>query len=462
MESIRAKQATPIDDTWYRQLKPLIDELGETFVALMPSERRVDQLRNAFDRSDYQATPDLRPDSGGTEEFEALLGRLEELRTAIHDTENNQTVKELYVARIEELQLNAKMIIAAKTGDTKAFNDTNQRIYGMPNSDIFASACQWIRAQAKNETIPVSQQLRERVLDVVPDVSGSVNMIPPDDVFQRVRTLHFTPGGYVAQLFDGINLDNRSLYTAKNADEIVRQVIRNVGSDYTIADSPVGLWAVLQSQQQVIRPSNFRLTKPAFMGIVSHEVGSHLLEATNGSRSRLHLLESGLDHYEAGNEGRAFLREQIMYERIEDYIDQREWSPTKASWEYRVAIHMAVSLAAGLYGRRYNFVEIYHLLLVLFEFWTAKRGVRVDERVVADGAWSMAVRALKGTDGRGGAYYKDIVYLEGNVRCWQEVAMQPTLILWGDIGKFDIANGRHITALRDLGVLPTFTDTLDS
>ncbi len=217
--------------------------------------------------------------------------------------------------------------------------------------------------------------------------------------------------------------------------------------------SPSGLWAVLPTTRQVLRPKNFALNKQQFMAIVSHEVGSHLLEYSNGSVAKLKLLELALDRYECGNEGRAFLREQIMYDSIAGYINQPDWSPTKASWEYRVAIHMIISLAMGLHDHRHNFAEIFHILTVLFRFWTAKRGEEIDEETIGKGAWNMAVRALKGTDGRGGAYCKDIVYLEGNVRSWNVAADRAELILEGDKGKFDIANERHITALTNLGII---------
>ncbi len=142
-----------------------------------------------------------------------------------------------------------------------------------------------------------------------------------------------------------------------------------------------------------------------------------------------------------------------MYPRIQDYVDQPDWKPTKASWEYRIAIHLIISLASGLYERTYEFAELYHILTILFRFWTAKRGEAIDETVIHDGAWSMATRALKGTDGHGNAYLKDIVYLEGNIRCWQVAATHPEMIFSGDRGKFDIANPRHIQALTQIGIL---------
>ena len=55
----------------------------------------------------------------------------------------------------------------------------------------------------------------------------------------------------------------------------------------------------------VRRPVDFRIGAQPYLGIVAHEVGSHLLEAENGRRSPLRLLASGLRAYEHGNEGRA-------------------------------------------------------------------------------------------------------------------------------------------------------------
>ena len=190
------------------------------------------------------------------------------------------------------------------------------------------------------------------------------------------------------------------------------------------------------------------------MGIVAHEVGSHLLETINGSHAKLRLLETGLDRYELGNEGRAYVREQIMFDSFTDYINQSDWYPTKASWEYRIAIHLVISLACGLGGRAFGFAELFQLVKKLFSFWTVSRNLPNDQDIIDAGAWNMVVRALKGTNGTGGAYRKDIVYLEGNIRCWQVAHDNPDMVMYGDAGKFDIANHRHVMMLTELGILP--------
>jgi hypothetical protein len=370
-------------------------------------------------------------------------------------------VRTLYERRIDELQTNIAIVLAAVEHDDAAFDAANESLYGRPDPDIFAASCAWLRHQAVQEKQknPKLSAYCDQVLELVPVLSGSPALLAPNEsTFEAVRKLHFEPQGYFEQLFKNSAID-QDIFTTFAGDPVTRQVIKNVGSDFTLEEASNNLWAVLQSWNAVMRPHEYELSRTAFYGIVAHEVGSHLLEFTNGSKSRLRLLALGLDHYELGNEGRAFLREQIMYAKFDDYVQQPGWYPTKASWEYRVAIHVAISLAIGLDGERWSFNKLFKLVLALFRFWTAKRGIPDDDDTLSSGAWSMVVRALKGTSGHGGAYYKDIVYLEGNIRCWKAAEQQPELILYGDLGKFDIANSDHVMMLEDIGVLPKHAQT---
>lgn len=451
MNPIRTAPMPGLDQRWYRQLKPLMDEVGETFVALMPSDAKLQRAYDEFRDSGYTSYPDLLPDTVNVDNLESARAKLDGLQQDIEDDEASAEIRDLYMARIEELVANIDMIIAAVAGNRAAFDKANEFIYHGPNPVIFAASCAWIRHDAVNANI--DEQLRERLLNVIPDMGADATLLAPNnETFQVVKTAHFQQGGYIDQLFSGVQIPDTNIAPA-GGDSIVRQAIRNIGSSFDLADSPSGLWSVLQSKHLVIRPVDFSLSRTSFMAIVAHEVGSHLLESTNGANASLKLLELGLDRYEAGNEGRAFLREQIMFERFDDYVNQPQWTPGKASWEYRVAIHTAISLAVGLHEREYTFAEIYSVLVALFTFWTAKRGQAINDEAIEKGAWNMAVRALKGTDSQGGAYLKDIVYLEGNIRCWQVAASSPSIILSGDLGKFDIANKKHIDSLNELGVL---------
>jgi len=57
---------------------------------------------------------------------------------------------------------------------------------------------------------------------------------------------------------------------------------------------------------------------------------------------------------------------------------------------------------------------------------------------------------LKGIEGE--TYMKDIVYLEGNARCWQIAAVKPERILDGDLGKLDISRQDHLEILKFLNI----------
>ncbi len=454
MTSLKTPHTSSIDEHWYHRLKPLLAGIGETFVTLEPPANELQHARHQFIRSGYQDNPRLFPVGSHITRLASYRNRLATLQNDIVKTEEIVEVRTLYTERIREVIANIDMIIAAARNDRKAFLQTNTFIYGQPDKKVFAASCAWIRQEVMTAHNRVDTRLLDKLLEIVPDVSGDSTLLQPrDEVFHAVQSAHFAPRGYIEQLFAHTNIPEQTIITPSIGDPITRQVIKNIGSDFALTDSPSGLWAVLQSKRQVIRPKDLSLTPQAFMGIVCHEIGSHLLESTNGAAGKLKLLELGLDRYECGNEGRAFLREQIMYEHFTDYINQPTWSPTKASWEYRVAIHLIISLASGLYKRNYHFSDLYHLLTLLFEFWTAKRNLPIDKTVIHDGVWSMAVRALKGTDGTSGAYLKDIVYLEGNIRCWQAAGKNPDIILYGDIGKFDIANTMHVQQLSRLGII---------
>jgi hypothetical protein len=62
-------------------------------------------------------------------------------------------------------------------------------------------------------------------------------------------------------------------------------------------------------------------------------------------------------------------------------------------------------------------------------------------------------KTQKETDGQDGAYRKDMVYLEGNIRARQAASREPSIISLGDQGKFDITNGRHLGYPARLGVI---------
>lgn len=453
MQNIKISPKEPIDTQWYARLVEATKGIGETFIILEPEQDQLQEERQKFFDSNCQSQPDLRPRNLDSTFLAGALQRLIELRTGIHEQEPNKFIREAYEAHIADYVTNLEMIHASVNDDHAEFIAKNVALYGVPHTDVFAAVCTWIREDVQatmSADGPQLEKLGEELLRLLPDISGDPSiLLPREDIFKSVRDMHFTSGGYFDQLFAPKGLPDSPYVDQLHGDDITLQAIANVGSDYEITSATDGLWAVLSRSHQIVRPEGYRVDRDYFTGIVAHEIGSHLLAESNGSRQSLRLLELGMNGYEKGSEGLAYLREQIVYPHKSVFVKQ-------ASWEYILILHLSVSLAAGLTNRRYTFVELYALLYALHRFWRERRYPldTNNEAQAREEAWFLGVRIMKGTDGSGGSYMKDTVYLQGSIACWKLAERDSRMLLLGDVGKFNVADPRHWDILRGLGILP--------
>lgn len=436
-----------LDDEWFTALHPYITEL---FLVLGPPHEILEQLRQKFETKPFN--PDLRPHGIDIQKINTTNDELIDLKTAISTQEANRFVQRAYSLKIDELVLQNELLIASLRGDQPAFMRANRQLYGKPDVTLFSAACTWIRQEAAtsigDRQSPI-RQIAEGVLETLPAVPGNPqDIVPTDQLFTTVRTMHCQPGGFFESLFGGQAIPE--IVTPEIGDPITARVIQAIGSSYRLVSSTDELWGVVHEAQQVVRPDNYSLKREAFIGIVAHEVGSHLLERVNGSRQCLRLLSAGLDKYESSNEGRAFLREQIVYHSPYAMLQQ-------PSWEHIILLYVAASLAAGIHESAYSFSRLYHTMYAVCLFFQTRR--RPDNsayamKIARDEAWHLTVRIMKGTDGTGGAYLKALAYLDGNVKAWDIARTQPELILFGDHGKFDIGRADHLEILKGLGITP--------
>lgn len=440
-----------VDTVWYERLEAIATEASEVYYPLEPSPAYLEQARLDFLKHSRLTSPELYPSLGDTGLYSRRLRELDELKAEIKTKETSPSIRQAYVLRIVELEDQLRLLLAANEHDGEAFRAANERMYYGPNKDIFAAVCAWLRVVAEEQTTHPSKPVRnvaKQILLVLPAAGPTeVALAPSVENFRRLRALHIVSDGYWSQLFRGVNVPDT--VSEPDGDALVEQVLRNIGSDYQVLESSNVNWGVSHTDRAVIHPARYRSTKDVFEGVLVHEIGSHLVERMNGLAGPLRLLASGLDRYDACNEGRAFLREQLVY-------DEPTYMLRSNSWRHIITMHLAISLACGLHDHRYTFAEIYHVLNPIDLLWQYLQGATGEEaQVQADlETWKTLTRVLKGTSGTGGAYLKDIVYLEGNVRCWQVAETQPEMILYGDLGKFDIARADHVALLRELGILP--------
>lgn len=439
----------PLDRQWHDRLLPILQQTGEIYAALALSPSELRQRRSDFTASGYSTNPDLFPTAIDTSAATSAIQQLTSLKSEIEAHESNPDVRTAYVDRLQELIEQNTIKLTAANRDGTLFDQANERIYGLIDHDIFQAECDWIHQDAADSNYAGAQDLA----NLLPAFGETQPLVPDFPTFTAVKRLH--EEHYYHQLFPA-GMPSADTIDAPAGRRLAQDMIDAIGSDFQLVDSTNGLWAVMDSKKVVTAPTTYNLDRRVFLALMCHEIGSHLLEITNARKQPFQLLQTGLDRYEAGNEGRAYLREQIFFDTPQDYVDMRSWSDEGLplpSFEYRVSLHLAISLACGLGGERWDFKRCYNLLIQLQRLWRHKHRLAEDDKACHDYAWHILTRALKGTDGCGGAYRKDIVYIEGNIRAWLVAAEDPAKVLQGDIGKFDIANTKHVAILENLGIL---------
>lgn len=435
------------DQQWFDTLLPYNFEL---FTVLGAPHQLINRYQKQFQSKPFN--PDLRPQHLAASKLHNAIDGLRQLQAEIEAKETNQAIRQAYSLKIDELVIQNQLLLASIGNDRQAFAECNAQLYGRPDNKLFAAACAWVRQQAANaisspQTNTTLQQAALSVLQHIPDLHGSIeHIVPNDQLFKQLRAMHFAPGGYIDSLFGQDAIAEH--ITAANGDDITRAVIRRLESEYSLQDSTDELWGVVHSEQAVVRPVKLDVSRASFMGIVAHEIGSHLLERENGLRQPLRLLSIGLDRYESNNEGRAFLREQIMHHSPYDMLNQ-------ADWRHIIQLYIAAALGAGIHGKPYDFQSLHAVLYpvcLLFHCTEQPDSMAYAARRAADEAWHICVRIAKGTDGQGGAYLKALAYLDGNVACWRLAERNPELIFLGDAGKLNLCRNDHLDILRSLNI----------
>lgn len=447
---------TQVDVDAFEKFSAVRSGYAETYRELAPTDEQREAARTAWvdgDNADL-TVKDLDTDS--------LLNRINNLKAykanLLKDDSLSDEVKQLYRWKTNEEIASVNMLMASKAGDMKKFATWNRYIYGRPNDHIYKAALDWIANDAdellagenkKPEVILAAENVR----DSLKDMRGNrALLIPNPEIFRDVREDHIRPLGYYGLLLAGVEIPSGKV-SNEVGDQIVKYVVENnLQCDYDLIDSSDS-WGVVHSQHAIERPAKYNLPTQRFIGLgLGHEIGSHLLEKVNGERSPLKLASIGLDRYELGNEGRAVIREQIQYETFDEF-------GKLVRWRDLLRRHIAISYAAGTdESEPHSSSETYRLINAIDTMYQSKLKFDTPEDLkakAADKTSKLLLRVLKGTDGTGGAYYKDKVYLEGVVANWLTAAAEgPSAISNGDLGKFDINNPRHIMALKKVGLLP--------
>lgn len=423
----------------------------------IPADRK-EGIKAAWHRGEEA---DLTVDSADKDRLLERVESLKRWKDELLESEIEPDIKQVYRWKVNEMIGSLYMIIASAEGNMKDFRRWNKFVYGEPDEDIYRGALDWVAHDAENLLAVPEQKdsvktAAQAVLNMLDGQRGYRELLLPDsETFEAVRNDHVSTTGFYGLLLAGIDMPKGKVPVDKR-DAMLKRVIQNIGSDKPIIDSENSTWGV--TSEGVKRPPKSVMVSERLQGLgFGHEVGSHELERVNGSRGPIDLAKEGLDRYELGNEGRAIIREQVVYDSFDEFGKIVRWRDIMRR-------HIAISHAWGVgQDSPRNPVETHQFMNTIDYMYQIK--LRPDEpekasELATKKTDDLLLRVLKGVSGHtegeeGGAYLKDIVYLQGNVASWLTAAMRgPDAISDGDLGKFDINNPRHIKILQDRGLLP--------
>ncbi|HSX30922.1 MAG TPA: hypothetical protein VLE99_03330 [Candidatus Saccharimonadales bacterium] len=442
---------------------PLFDALyaatdaKETYQLLtIPTGRRAELLA---DFAESGAEPDLSATHLDLSELEVQHTILWTFKAWLLSGSNADVppdVIQMYRWKVNEQIANIRIARASLLGDTERFRRYNVFVYGEPDPQVAAAVADWFRSDALTHAGSEHQPVRDaaaELLHLVADRGGQRQDLVPDPVaFQRVRAEHYRDGGYYALLLAGVELPRTGPVTTEIGNAALLQVRANLGAgDYAIVDAAAGAWSVNNRQREVSRPATMNMILERFVGLVGHEWGSHVLEWLNGTLSGVGLAALGFDRYENGNETRALLREEVVYKSFDEFAKTRRWQDVMRR-------QFAIALGHGTPGYEpMTFGQVHAVLSTVDRLWERARTPGNPERADARARQrtdDLLMRVLKGTNGKGGAYLKDKVYLEPHADLWQAAGDNPAIIGHGDRLKCDMLNERHTNFAAERGIIP--------
>jgi len=427
---------------------------GTSYAATIETKLRADNLdekKSAF-FDDTSKNPDLIP----TIEIETMHKKrsdLEKLRDDIEYGENDVSVREAYLPRIEGLLGNIALLNASSKGDTDEFIHRNIESYGEVDSSVFNASLEFFRTKAekalaearKGSALAISAQ---QVIDVLPE-GHAVFSGPTAAEFDGVKS---PVNEQLDEMMDGIELPDS--ISGKVGLRIAQQAMDNLGFGYTAIPQKEGLTTMsAEHLKKVIKiPQSVKYTAPRFRGMMGHEGFVHINESIQGAQQPLEILKKGLAGYLGASEGKGILFEQVQYASMDEFRETPRFHDV-------VRRLLAVGLGRGTDGNgERDFTEVFKIVNAIdfmSELQKQHRSIAAASQAAKDRTWElMAMRTHRGYTGRGATSMKDKIYAEQNPVQWNFITAHPDIIPYLNVGKYDASNEVHLNLLKKTGSIP--------
>ncbi len=450
-----SEEKLALDHQWYTRYEALAAKQAYELLGGNKEWRerqKADFLAGKIDNPslDY---PDINP-----QELVEKIDQLLALKEEILANERNDTVRACYQWRINEKIAEFRMLLATHQGDTRRFRRYTEFVYGRPDKNVFNYTLGKLEQQIANALTSEDPNLQLAATELQALLPKAEPYTPPISIpttdivdHTRIKTLEtLNPDlARVLRLVDKQTQEKFGAAEIKSIFDEVLQAMRIDGWEVVIDNGSKTGISVDQGDKKVKIPQAREVSKTHLMGLIAHELGTHVARRKNGERSKLMLLGLGLDRYERGEEGVTTIREQVIEDKVGEFAGLQG--------------HLAISLAYGLDGKARDFREVYEILEKYYRFKNALEGKKTDNTCI-NNAWNWAIRTFRGTNchTKGVCNTKDIIYREGNIGVWESINKNPNEMMRWDVGKYDPSNPRHLLVLDRLGISDADLKALDA
>lgn len=437
-----------LDSHWYEEYKKVGSFLPYSFLSGHKDTR--DEQKKLFLEGKIH-NPQLDYPFLNRDQYLLQQAKLVALREEILTHEENELVIRAYGWKITEKHNELALLLAACDQNMPDFKLYSENVYGAPKLEVFEFSLHLIRlkieehlssrnAIIKNAALELDQELNQYFPDTKKEITQF--MLPSQKTVSMARIQVYSELG---NLIQGIGIHKKE-YGAEDIEKIFKVCLTRLSIDWGVSIDLTSSSSIhVDHTAKAIKiPSTRLMSRDKLLGIILHEIGTHVLRRVNGEKSPLMLLGLGLNGYERADEGIATMREQVIEDSMEEFA--------------RAERHLAISLCYGLDGKKRDFRDVYTVVEKYLFFKSLVVGKPYDnaQEEAKDLAWITTERVFRGTtcEVPGICFTKDIMYQEGNIAIWKVVEENPAEMVRFNSGKYDPTNPEHTALLDELGIHP--------
>ena len=373
-----------------------------------------------------------------SEQVKVKREKLQQLISQFVET-THPAVARLYTSKLEEAQKQFSIILSTEQKAYEYIGELGCEIYGTPSKEMLASVLGRLQDTFEIST-PEADQYKEMLADLFEfDIEAT-----------SIQSLLTERGIEAPQDDEPISYD-------EVVEACQKKIEKLSPTEWTAHIDTTGTFHGFMAQtstRRLVIPSeeiwDIRTDthgRSAFNALLEHEA-LHIEQATNGLRSKLRLLESGLAY--------SFWTEEASTTYIEA---KRAGARDLPRYQHALAVALCLGSIDGV---KRNFVDVYKLLFpaLILEELTCESAQTLEhaKRSAHNRALLSCFRIFKYTDGKtpGVCVPKDISYREGSIHHIRAMLDGAFPFEWFTLGLFDPLNAEHVQSLRELGIIESY------